>query len=502
MLINKVPTPVLVLLDTLVLAIAFVFAFRVRMGIWNVLAWKDGMPVALVTILVVYLAALYFSGLYKKPGTQHAYQSFLRHAIGIFVAWAVSIAIAYVIDPERMPPRTVISVHALISMLGILGVRSVLFHLKLFGQLPTTSHPLKSVESSYIEELLGKEPISYDVKEMRNFFSGKSVLVTGGGGSIGSELCRLLVSLDAFKVVVVDVSEYNLFVLENSLRQVPYKGDLIFRLADVRDKEIMHNIFLSHRPDIILHAAAYKHVPLMERHPIEAFRNNTLSTISIIKLCEQFETEQFVFVSTDKAVEPSSVLGATKRISEWYVRAANSPIRRKIVRFGNVFASQGSAVEIFEEQIRAGGPVTVTHPDMERYFMSVNQACILILQTVLLDEAPVFILDMGDPMKISHIAKKMIGKLAGSTDIEIEYTGMRPGEKLSETLITENEEMIGTRHPSIRGVVGSPSYSRTELDQFISYLSTLARDNKQGELRKSLFLRDFSALNQDQKVKH
>jgi len=495
----RVPKLVLVLLDAIVLAVAFAFAFRVRMGIWNIFEWKGGMPVALVSILVVYLVALYFSGLYGKASGQHAYESFLRHAVAIFIAWAVSIAVAFLIDPLRMPPRTVISVHALISMLGILGVRSLLFH---FDKARTKALVLASrsqkVESSYIEELIGGEPVGYDTKKMKNFFSGKTVLVTGGGGSIGSELSGLLVSLDAFKVVVVDVSEYNLFVLENRLREINYKGDLIFRIADVRDEEIMHNIFLNHRPDIIFHAAAYKHVPLMERHPIEAFTNNTLSTISIIKLCEQFETEQFVFVSTDKAVEPSSVLGATKRLSEWYVRAANSPIKRKIVRFGNVFASQGSAVEIFEQQILEGGPVTVTHPDMERYFMSVNQACILILQTVLLDEAPVFILDMGDPLKISHIASKMIEKLGGNSDIKIDYTGIRPGEKLSEALITEHERMIDTSHPSVRGVIGAPPYSRSELDDFVVYLSRLARENRSGELRKSLFLTDFNSIKVNQ----
>ena len=215
----RVPKFVLVLLDAIVLAVAFAFAFRVRMGIWNVFEWKDGMPVALVSILVVYLVALYFSGLYGKASRQHAYESFLRHAVAIFIAWAVSIAVAFLIDPQRMPPRTVISVHALISMLGILGVRSLLFHYqRAVSKGDNLLSTDRKVESSYVEELIGGDPVGYDSKEMKNFFSGKTVLVTGGGGSIGSELCRLLVSLDAFKVVVVDVSEYNLFVLENRLR--------------------------------------------------------------------------------------------------------------------------------------------------------------------------------------------------------------------------------------------------------------------------------------------
>jgi len=485
----------MVALDTIILISGFVIAFRISMGIWNIFSWRDGMPVAIVTIIIVYLGALYASGLYKRSRGLHAYRSFLRHALGVFVAWAVAIAIAYTLDPQRMPPRTVISVHALITIIGILGVRSVLHHLKLFGVKDNSVQASQEiVKSDYIEELLGQQPIQFDKKEMRDFFAGKSVMVTGGGGSIGSELCHLLVKLQAFKVVVVDVSEYNLFLLENTLRNVSFKGDLVFRIADVRDEEIMHNIFLDHRPDIILHAAAYKHVPLMERHPIEAFKNNTLSTISILRLCEQFDTEQFVFVSTDKAVNPNSVLGATKRISEWYVRAANSPIKRKIVRFGNVFASQGSAVEIFQEQIRNGGPVTVTHPDMERYFMSVNQACILILQTVLLDEASLYILDMGEPLKIREMAEKMIAKLADGKNIEITYSGMRPGEKLSEDLITDSETMKSTRHPSVRGVDGPAPFSRSELDEFILHLSTLARENKPGELRKSLFLTDFNNL--------
>jgi FlaA1/EpsC-like NDP-sugar epimerase len=250
----------------------------------------------------------------------------------------------------------------------------------------------------------------------------------------------------------------------------------------------MHSIFESTRPDVVFHAAAYKHVPLMERHPIEAFRNNTMSTVYLIRLCEQFETEQFIFVSTDKVVEPTSVLGATKRIGEWYVRAADSSIQRKIVRFGNVFGSQGSVVELFVKQIIAGGPVKVTHPNMERYFMSQHDACALILQTMLFDEeASTYMLHMGEAVSIKWLAERLIALYGDGAKIEIEYSGVRPGEKMSEVLHSADEMPRPTSHESIISLASMAPFSRTELDTYLAHLESLASQNRPAELRKELF---------------
>ncbi|HEX9660557.1 MAG TPA: polysaccharide biosynthesis protein, partial [Rhodothermales bacterium] len=331
---------------------------------------------------------------------------------------------------------------------------------------------------------------------IQNYLAGRTVLVTGAGGSIGSELTKLLLTLKPFRLVLVDVSEYALFKMEESIRQAAFSGDVVFRIADVRDEDIMRTVFETTRPDVVFHAAAYKHVPLMERHPIEAFRNNTLSTVSLVRLCERFETEQFIFISTDKVVEPSSVLGATKRLGEWYLRSAHSGMQRKIVRFGNVFGSQGSVVELFSDQIAHGGPIRITHPEMTRYFMSAHDACALILQTLLFDDdMSVYMLRMGEPVRIVDLAEKMVRLYsAEGTDIEIVFTGVRPGEKLSERLYTDTETPNTTSHPSIVALSSEALFSRLELDGHLAQLESLCAENRTAELRKHLFREAFSEV--------
>jgi FlaA1/EpsC-like NDP-sugar epimerase len=312
-------------------------------------------------------------------------------------------------------------------------------------------------------------------------------MVTGAGGSLGSVLTDRLVALNPFRLVLIDVSEYNLFQLENVIRSRRFKGELEFRIADVRDEPIMRTVFSSHRPDIVFHAAAYKHVPLMERHPVEAFTNNTLSTVSLIRLCEEYEAEQFVLISTDKAVEPSSVLGATKRLAEWYVRSASLPMHCKTVRFGNILASHGSVVPMFVEQILRGGPVTVTHPDMERYFMTSSEACSLVLSTLLLHAAPVYTIRPGDPLRISALATRLIEELRPEEPLRIEYVGMRPGEKLSEELFGPEEQPLETTIPGVVGLRSPAPFSRAELDDYFQYLDQLCRRNMTADLRRALF---------------
>lgn len=332
-----------------------------------------------------------------------------------------------------------------------------------------------------LSDVIDREPVDIDADGIRTYLADRTVLVTGAGGSIGAQLSEQIVDLAPERAVFVDVSEHNLYRLERQLqthlsaRSLP---GVDLHLADVRDVTAMERVFRRMRPDVVIHTAAYKHVPLMECHPYGAFQNNTLATARLLSLCERHECEQFVFVSTDKAVQPKGVLGVTKRLAEWHVRAAPSPVTRKVVRFGNVFGSRGSVVPLFEQQIRDGGPVTVTHPDMERYFMTANEACALILQTLLIASAPVFFFRMGDPVSIQHLAEVIVRRHTG-TDTPgafIEYVGCRPGEKLREDLVMTHEDPQPTSHLSIVGLHGDAPFSRDEIDARLDALATLAQD--------------------------
>jgi FlaA1/EpsC-like NDP-sugar epimerase len=284
-----------------------------------------------------------------------------------------------------------------------------------------------------------------------------------------------LLDLNPFRLVLVDVSEHNLYELERSLRSRSYDGDLEFCIADVRDETVMNGLMVREQPDVVLHTAAYKHVPLMERHPAEAFRNNTMATVHLLRLSEQHDVEQFTFVSTDKAVEPTSVLGATKQLAEWYVHTAPSSMQSTTVRFGNVFGSQGSVIPRFEEKLAAGEALPVTHPDMERYFMTSGEACRLILQTLLFSDHPIHILKMGDPIRIQWMAERLIERYYPHVDPEsmIELVGRRPGEKLSEQLKHADETVHSTAHPSILGLDAPTPYSRSGLETYFRKLQAL-----------------------------
>ena len=485
--------PLLLLpIDLGILCAAFLTAFRIRLGYWDIMNYQNGLLPALVISVGVYLIALTGSGIYRFRAREMHLQTFLRVSAALLIAWAVSLTLIYLVDPGHVPPRSVTGVQWMLSLIGVLGLRAVLRYAAEFRQYPQPRRPDPPVFT--LADIIDRPPVEIDRPALRDYLSGRTVLVTGAGGSVGSALSRLLIGLDPFRLVLVDVSEYNLFQLEKELRKHPYTGELHFRIADVREEDIMHSVFSSLRPDIIFHAAAYKHVPLMERHPIEAFRNNTMATIGLLRLCEQFDTEQFVFISTDKSVRPASVLGATKRLAEWYVHAAHSPMKRKIIRFGNVFGSQGSVVPLFEEQIRAGGPVTVTHPDMERFFISADEACALVLQTLLFDgDASAYMLRMDPPVRIRDLAERMIGVLGpayGPTPA-IVYTGVRPGEKMNEHLMNEEETALPTTHPAIVALQGQAPFSRPELDEFLLFLQRLSRKNRPEALRRALFTHDL-----------
>ena len=305
-----------------------------------------------------------------------------------------------------------------------------------------------------IEDLLGREPVQLDWTAIRTGLSGKRVLVTGGGGSIGSELCRQVARLGAASLTIIEQSEYNLYRIEQELvREFP---DLLLdaRLGDCCDAPGCERVFADTRPQIVFHAAAYKHVPLLQEQVREAFRNNVLGTRVVAEAADRHGIECFVLISTDKAVNPSSVMGACKRAAEIYCQnfAAQSHTRFITVRFGNVLDSAGSVVPLFRDQIRAGGPVTVTHPEITRWFMTIPEACQLILQAAVLGKGgEIFALDMGEPVRISYLAEQMI-RLAGKQpgrDIQIAYTGLRSGEKLFEELFHPLENYQSTAHVKI-----------------------------------------------------
>ena len=355
------------------------------------------------------------------------------------------------------------------------------------------SHPF-ALFPLELESLLNRPPAAIDVQELRTQFADQTVLITGAGGSIGRELSWQVAQLAPKNLILVDFSEFNLFHLEHTLRSYGLASSTSYELLDIRDALHVEALLRRTTPHVVFHAAAYKHVPMMERHPFAAFENNALATVNLLSGCEKQGVEQFIFISTDKAVYPTSIMGATKRFTEWYVRSANGAMKTKTVRFGNVFGSLGSAVPVFAEQIAQGGPVTVTHPDMERFFMTVHDACGLILQTLLYDIAPVYTLRMNPPVRILWLVERMIDMLSPDSGIDIEFIGIRPGEKIHEQLWASEETALNTPHRDIIGLASPASYSRAELDEWTGYLKHLISSRSEHELRTALFQTDLRSL--------
>jgi FlaA1/EpsC-like NDP-sugar epimerase len=314
-------------------------------------------------------------------------------------------------------------------------------------ELVSGDTPISQLRDVAIEDLLGRDPVEIDRSSAPGAIAGKVVLVTGAGGSIGSELCRQILRLEPERLVLVERYENNLYEIHRELSARPGGERIVPEIADVGDEPRMADLFAAYRPHVVFHAAAHKHVPMMERAPKEAIKNNVFGTKTVADLADRFGAERFVFVSTDKAVRPSSVMGATKRIAELYIKDldARSTVRFTSVRFGNVMGSAGSVIPLFQEQIARGGPVTVTHPEMERFFMTIPEAARLVLEAAGLSEGgEVMLLDMGSPVKIRALAENMI-RLSGREpyrEVDIVFTGMRPGEKLQEELALP-EEVLG-----------------------------------------------------------
>lgn len=313
---------------------------------------------------------------------------------------------------------------------------------------------LSRIRKVAIEDLLGREPVALDTKAIASFAGQRTVMVTGAGGSIGSELCRQLCRFGPKQLILVERSENALFHIHRELLRKWPEIDVVPCMADVTDAGRIGSIMAKHQPSAVFHAAAHKHVPLMESNPAEAIKNNVFGSMTVADAAHEHGCDAFVMVSTDKAVNPSSVMGATKRIAELYVQsvAERSSTRFVTVRFGNVLGSAGSVIPIFREQIARGGPVMVTHPDMRRYFMTIPEACQLVLQAGTIGASgDIMLLDMGEPVKIVDLARDLISLsgLREGEDIEIEFSGTRPGEKLFEELATDAEHAEKTAHPKI-----------------------------------------------------
>ena len=366
------------------------------------------------------------------------------------------------------------------------------------------SMQLRQIE---IEDLLGRDSVHVDMQSIHGQVKHRRVLVTGGGGSIGSELCRQLAACQPEKLIIFDIYENNAYAIQMELQR-RYPGlDLTVLIGSVRDKERVERVFRDYRPELVFHAAAHKHVPLMEVSPAEAVKNNVFGTLHVAQAADRFGVKAFVLISSDKAVNPTSIMGTTKRVCEMIIQMmdrVSAHTRFVAVRFGNVLGSNGSVIPLFKEQIAHGGPVTVTHKDMVRYFMTIPEAVSLVMQAgAFAKGGEIFVLDMGSPVKIDDLARKMI-KLCGyepGVDIPIVYTGMRPGEKLFEELLLEEEGLEKTANDLI--FVGHPNgFSDDELQNSLLRLQKICADNDDAGVIRELasLVKTYNPYGQQEKV--
>lgn len=354
------------------------------------------------------------------------------------------------------------------------------------GELLSGKVLTSQIRNVTVEDLLGREPVQLNERLIRSSIKGTVVMITGGGGSIGSELCRQVASIGPEKLVIFERAESDLFRIDMELRERFSSIAVVPEIGDIREYSRVENAIRRHGVHSVFHAAAYKHVPMMEGHLLEAVKNNVVGTWNVVRAASRNGVSNFLMVSTDKAVNPTNVMGLTKRIAELIVASfptpdEGSPIKCVSVRFGNVLGSNGSVVPIFKAQIRAGGPVTVTHPDVRRFFMTIPEATQLILQASTMGKgSEVFVLDMGEPIRIADLARNMI-RLSGhepDVDIEIRFVGLRPGEKLYEEVITEGEDILPTYHEKIR-IFRGPRPRQSEITAWLTKLEHLLRQSEE-----------------------
>ncbi len=349
---------------------------------------------------------------------------------------------------------------------------------------------LEQIRDVRPEDLLGRETVEFDEAEIAAFLAGHTVLVTGAGGSIGSEICRVVSRFKVKRLVLLGRGENQIFEIEREMRVAHPGLDIVPAIIDVRDRDALVRVFQQYRPEIVYHTAAHKHVHYMEAFPSEAVKNNIGGTVNVIEAARAAGTSRVVMLSTDKAADPQGMMGATKRVAEFVLATHNRPGGPRLitVRFGNVLASRGSVVPLFVAQIHAGGPVTVSHEDATRFFMSIKEACMLVVQASLMGEGgEIFILKMGEPIRIAELARDLIALfgLRAGTDVKIEYTGLRPGEKMHESLVAAGEEAVASRHPQIlRAASRVPAH--VDVDAVVASLSRLAAAGDDDAIRDEL----------------
>ncbi|WP_214847338.1 nucleoside-diphosphate sugar epimerase/dehydratase [Exiguobacterium sp. s193] len=361
--------------------------------------------------------------------------------------------------------------------------------LPMIEELVTGKVSVNAIRDVSIEDLLGREAVELDISGIRSEIEGRTVLVTGAGGSIGSEICRQIVQFNPTTILLLGHGENSIYLIERELRGLQLPINLIPIIADVQDRTRLEEVFEMHKPDVVFHAAAHKHVPLMEANPYESVKNNVYGTKNVAEVADLFQAERFVMISTDKAVNPTNVMGSTKRIAEMIVQdlGRRSQTKFAVVRFGNVLGSRGSVIPLFKSQILAGGPVTVTHPEMTRFFMTIPEASRLVIQAgILADGGEVFVLDMGESVKIVDLAKNMI-ELSGFTEDEmpIVFSGIRPGEKMYEELLKDGEVDPEAIYPKI--FVG-----RTRQKEQVSDILALVNQHKETPLQLRNVLLDIA----------
>ena len=346
---------------------------------------------------------------------------------------------------------------------------------------------MQSLRDIDIEDVLCREPIKLDNSNITKLIENKVVLVTGGGGSIGSELCRQIMQYNPEKLVILDIYENTLYDIEIELKSRYTSNKIEAIVGSVRDKKRLEQIFKEYNPYLVFHAAAHKHVPLMENSPLEAIKNNEFGTYNVVNMCDKYDTNKFILISTDKAVNPTNIMGATKRLCEMIIQAKNKVSKTEYVavRFGNVLGSNGSVIPLFKKQIAAGGPITVTDKEITRYFMTIPEAVGLIIQTITYAKGgEIFVLDMGQPVKIYDLATTLI-KLSGlepHVDIQIEVVGLRPGEKLYEELLMEEEGLDKTDHEKI--FIAQPSDITMEhIKEKLNELDNILKDENYNEIK-------------------
>jgi len=348
---------------------------------------------------------------------------------------------------------------------------------------------LNKIREVNFEDLLGRDPVKLDMNGISEYIKGRTIMVTGGGGSIGSELCRQIIRFNPKELIVLDNYENNVYELQQEFRRNSICSNIKYVIASVRDKKKLDLIFNKYKPEIVFHAAAHKHVPLMEDNPSEAIKNNVFGTLNLASCADKHKVKRFVMISTDKAVNPTNIMGATKRVCEMIIQSMDKRSETEFVavRFGNVLGSNGSVIPVFLEQIKNGGPVTVTHKDINRFFMTIPEAAQLVLQAgAYAKGGEIFVLDMENPVKIYDLACDVI-RLSGyvpNEDIQIKFIGLRPGEKLYEEVLTEEEGLNQTAHKKI--FVGKPTFDDfdTLMVKINEFEEIVEEDNREKIVKK------------------